>query len=148
MSIETMSVTKISEYIITRFYMDADKKAVSNLKLQKLLYFVQGEAIKQYRQCAFEEDIEAWDYGPVVRSVYDRFKVFGAGPICRDYDTPTVVGDLKAVIDTVIDRYAQCSAWRLVQETHKPNTPWYNAFNNGDDVISKSSMIQYFVKHD
>jgi uncharacterized phage-associated protein len=144
MSIETLSVTRISEYIITRFYLDKDKASISNLKLQKLLYFVQGEAIKQHGICAFEEEIEAWDYGPVVRSVYDRFKVFGAGPINRDYDTPTITGDIKIVIDTVIDKYANASAWRMVQETHKPDTPWYNAFQNGEAIISKASMIQYF----
>jgi Uncharacterized phage-associated protein len=59
---------------------------ISNLKLQKLLYYVQGFALAMYDKPLFDEDIEAWMYGPVVPCVYQEYKEFGSGAIEFDSD--------------------------------------------------------------
>ena len=93
MSFCTTTAMRVAEYIITKSY--ENRTPVSNLKLQKLLYFVQGQAIKVYGERAFTESIEAWDYGPVVRSVYLKFRIFGAGPICREYPVVSLTDETK-----------------------------------------------------
>ena len=144
MSLYQPTAMKIAEYIVTQAYEDGDP--VSNLKLQKLLYYVQGEAIKMHGEPAFKEPIEVWNYGPVVRTVYERFRIFGAGPIFRKYDTSGIIGDIKNVIDSVLAEYGNLSAWDLVQETHKPETPWSIAMENGKSTISVTSMQEFFCK--
>src|SRR5271165_1232342 len=53
---------------------------ISNLKLQKLLYYVQGYHLAFYGSELFPDPIVAWQYGPVVEGVYHNFKRFGYGP--------------------------------------------------------------------
>lgn len=50
---------------------------ISNLKMQKLLYYAQGHYLAIFDKVLFDDDIEAWKYGPVVKNVYDVFKVYG-----------------------------------------------------------------------
>ncbi|RDU60740.1 Panacea domain-containing protein [Helicobacter marmotae] len=49
---------------------------ISNLKMQKLLYLAQGHYIAVFDEPLFNDKIEAWRYGPVVKSVYDKFKKY------------------------------------------------------------------------
>ena len=64
----TYQARDIAEYII---YREASQgRTVSNLRLQKLLYFVQAQFIVQKDAPCFTERMEAWDYGPVVPEVY------------------------------------------------------------------------------
>jgi uncharacterized phage-associated protein len=51
------------------------------MKLQKLLYYAQGFAMVILGKPLFDEDFEAWDYGPVLRAVYDKFKGYGSGAL-------------------------------------------------------------------
>ena len=63
----------IARYIIK--YCKDNGYSISNLKLQKLLYFVQAQFLVTYNgRPAFEEKIEAWDFGPVVPEVYHYLK--------------------------------------------------------------------------
>lgn len=50
---------------------------MTNMRVNKLLYFAQGECLRQLGKPLFDEDMEAWDYGPVVPSVYRTYKEFG-----------------------------------------------------------------------
>ena len=54
---------------------------MTNLRLQKLLYFAQGWHLARYGKPLFDDDIEAWQYGPVVPSVYNAYKQYGRGGI-------------------------------------------------------------------
>ena len=142
MRFNTSTAMKIAEYIITVSYENGTP--VSNLKLQKMLYFVQGEALKEHGEIAFQDTIEVWNYGPVVRIVYERYRHYGASPICKQYPTPAIIGEIKSVIDKIICRYGDQSAWDLVQETHRAGTPWRVAFDNKQQTISVRTMRDYF----
>ena len=54
---------------------------ISNLKMQKLLYYAQAWHLVNFRQRLFSDPIEAWDLGPVIRSVYSKYRKHGYGPI-------------------------------------------------------------------
>lgn len=70
---------------VARYFLAlADEEAgdlVSNLKLQKLLYYAQGFHLAMTGRPLFDEPIQAWMHGPVVPAVYHAFKVYGSGPI-------------------------------------------------------------------
>lgn len=73
----------VAKYIIKR--CNDTNRIISNLKLQKLLYFVQAEFLVTTTHACFPEEIEAWDFGPVVPEVYHRYKAYSSIKInaCR-----------------------------------------------------------------
>ena len=62
------SVLDVAKYVI--FYSNEKKYDISNLKLQKILYFIQAEFLVSENEPCFYEEIEAWNFGPVVPEVY------------------------------------------------------------------------------
>jgi len=108
---------------------------LTNLKLQKLLYFAQLEHLKKTGRPLFEDKIEAWQYGPVVKSVYDWLKGCGAYVITElDADlsiADELSNDIKAFLDDFWIRYQGRSAWSLVEETHKAGSPWDTIYRRG-----------------
>jgi uncharacterized phage-associated protein len=118
---------------------------MSNLKLQKLLYYAQGFhlAIKSGYPL-FSEDVLAWTYGPVVRSVYNAFKEYDAGSIPKpaDFDPNVIPEDTAEILDDVFNVYGQFSAWRLVEMTHE-EPPWRDTELN--EVITREAMRDFFT---
>ena len=58
-----------------------DESDMTNMKLNKLLYYAQGIHLARTGHPLFRDQIEAWQHGPVVPSVYQQYKEFGAGPM-------------------------------------------------------------------
>ena len=108
---------------------------LTNLKLQKLLYFAQVKYLKETGDLLFDEPIEAWKYGPVVRSIYERLKGYGAY-VVTDFDEDTsaaeeLSADEKAFLDRFFEEYAKYSAWALVNKTHEADSPWDKIYDDG-----------------
>lgn len=135
----------IASYIIQR--CNSQNKTISNLKLQKILYFVQAEFLVTKDQPCFAEEIEAWDFGPVVPIVYQKYKIFGGGniPVLGKKANPVILsGEDQKLVNGIVDECAQYSASTLVEITHH-QTPWIEAYKNGyNRVISKESIKKYF----
>ena len=123
---------------------------ISNLKLQKVLYFVQAEFLVSTSSPCFSDTIEAWDFGPVVPAVYHRYKVYGSAiipasntPWMSIFEQPISEGD-KRLINSVVDRLIGYSAATLVNVTHN-QTPWKNAYVRGyNNPISNHSIRAFF----
>ena len=71
---------EVARYFLSLTDEDAGE-LISNLKLQKLLYYAQGFHLVIYGEPLFPETIEAWAHGPVVTSVYHQYKEYGSEPI-------------------------------------------------------------------
>ena len=72
-------VQNVAEYVIT--YSEVKDYGISNLKLQKILYLIQAYSLIHTKKPCFSEDIEAWDFGPVIPEVYRKYKQFGSTDI-------------------------------------------------------------------
>lgn len=118
--------------------------AISPMKLQKLLYYAQGFALAILGRPLFQEDFEAWQYGPVIPSVYQRYKELGNKAIPKvdleSFDHYTT--DEKKLLNEVYTVFGQYSAWALSAMTHE-TPPWRDAQPNA--VITKQSMKNYFI---
>ncbi len=66
---------------IANFFLSKKGHKITNLKLNKIVYISLGYSLHYRNRDLFEEDIEAWKYGPVIPSLYHEFKVFGSGVI-------------------------------------------------------------------
>lgn len=118
---------------------------ITNMKLQKILYYMQGFHLAMFEEPLFSEDIEAWMYGPVVPSVYDSYKESGNSPITNDEDyTPIKLqGEEEELFDQVYEAYGQFSALKLMQMTHN-EIPWKSVPTGYGSVISKEVIKKYF----
>ena len=98
-----VSATDLSNYIVLEAYRRG--RPITQLKLQKILYYIQGKHLALYRKPLFPEDIEAWAYGPVVREVYIKYVSYGALPLKPDTreDIPRLSQLEKACVDSVLD---------------------------------------------
>lgn len=113
---------------------------ITNLSLNKLVYFAQVESLKMRNGTPlFEDAIEAWAYGPVEPAVYHAFKSFGRSPVSLPdgYVEPTgdVADAASAVVDAVMQKYGSLSAFDLVNLTHRPGSAWSNTYVEGKDVV-------------
>jgi uncharacterized phage-associated protein len=80
------SALTIAKWFIA--WAEAEEEELSNLKLQKLLYYAQGHHLARFGHALFEEPIQAWSHGPVVPGVYHEYKWAGAGPLTLPDDDP------------------------------------------------------------
>lgn len=122
-----------------------DSEFITNLKLQKLLYYAQGCYLAQNDESLIKEDFLAWEHGPVIRKIYNKFRIFGSNGIQyeEDYDDK-LDEDTKVLLKKVYDRFGQYTAWKLRDMTHQ-ETPWKETERN--HVIDKMIIQNYFKEN-
>lgn len=137
-------VRDIAEYVI--WYSEKQDLGISNLKLQKILYFIQAYFLICSGKPCFCEKIEAWDFGPVVPGIYRRYKQYGGTDIPRIPEKePCLAQSDKERINKVVDKFADYSAADLTEITQK-QLPWMEAvYESKNNEISTASMKQYFA---
>lgn len=116
---------------------------MSNMKLQKMLYYQQGFHLAYFNAPLFEEDIEAWMYGPVVPCVYEYFKgngSMGLEPLTEEISLQEVE---EALFNEVFNVYGAFSASGLMNMTHQ-ESPWLTTPTGVGNIISKEKLIQFF----
>lgn len=119
---------------------------ITNLQLQKVMYYIQGQFMNEFGYRAFKEDILCWDYGPVVESVWKKFNKFGRYPIFQKFETNIQLNSKELlIIKKVLHEKLNMNIWDLVDETHS-ELPWKHAFESGHSIISNRDMEKYFVK--
>lgn len=135
----------IAKYVINKC-IDL-RRPISNLQLQKILYYIQGAYIKKTNgEILFKNKIGAWQYGPVVPDVYDEFYGYSSSNINIKYSTDELCEDIKNIIDPVIEEKSKISAWILVEQTHK-ELPWMKSYEEGrKNDITLDIMKRYFLE--
>lgn len=116
---------------------------ISNLKLQKLLYYAQGSFLAVKDKPLFTDEIVAWQHGPVVENIYHEYKANGANGIRfdEDFDFSQFTDEENELLSEVYDTFGQYSAWKLRNMTHN-EAPWKSTSLNS--VISQEKIKQYF----
>jgi uncharacterized phage-associated protein len=117
---------------------------VTNLKLQKLLYYTQAVCLVRYDKPAFDDEIQAWDYGPVIPSVYKRFKRTRANVKINPPVPMHLDGEVMLSADMAIDYYGPMDGARLIRETHGER-PWREAYKEGyNSPITNEAIKDYY----
>lgn len=117
---------------------------ISNLKLQKLLYFMQGFHLAWFGAPLFNERMEAWTYGPVVPVVFQEFKRYKQRAINpeRYSDSLVLSGEEQQLFDRVYSEYNRFSAVTLMNMTHTEG-PWKN--HGIGDEITNEELRTFFL---
>lgn len=134
----------ISEYII--WYSNKIGVPVNNLRLQKLLYFVQAEFMVSKNSPCFLDKIEAWAWGPVVPSVHQKYKVFSASsiPVARKVCSSHIDKKDRELINGIVEQCNQYSTSSLAEITQN-QMPWERAYYSvASKGIQPESLKEFF----
>jgi len=103
-------MTDVASYICSR-YMRENNKRIDEMKLHKLMYFAQREALVQTNDILFQNEFEAWKYGPVLPVLRGLYK-----QDAFDYDYSNAY--LDRIMDNVFSEYAHILPWSLSMISH------------------------------
>lgn len=128
-------------------------KPLSNLRLQRLLYFLQGYSYQRVDRPLFPESFEVWTKGPAIRECYGSYMSYGLDPIPSWLGTTVLhvnegvdVDDVKEYILKVFKWADKYRTGNLVAMAMNQNSPWFAVWNNG---LGKYSHIpeEYLRKY-
>ena len=142
----TYKALDIANKILARATNNEYEDLISNMKLQKLLYYQQGFHLAYFGTPLFDEEIEAWMYGPVVPSVYTHFRENGNKGIEYNNEVVELTGNKEeALFNEVYKIYGGYSALGLMEMTHS-ESPWKSTNVGNGNIISKDKLRGFFKK--
>lgn len=147
---------------------DAQGKKLTNMQLQKLVYFAHGWMLAAFGERLTEEDPQAWDNGPVYRDLWEHMRNLGKRPVSKKLspdDTNPFISLIKdhkpaspyeanlsveeqQILDAVWERYGNYGAFKMSDMTHQPGTPWDQVYyNHGRNAPITSELIEeHYIK--
>ena len=157
-------MNRYSALAVAKFILSL--QPMTNLRLQKTLYFIQVAFLLTREQGIFRDEIEAWEYGPVVPSVYSEYKYTSkriltynreqelemintfrnlgiqSGNVIEEVDMLERDNESVRLINEMINRLKGFSDWQLVEKSHTYDI-WRNHFNSSDNVMSEQEILDY-----
>jgi uncharacterized phage-associated protein len=153
----------LAKAVANEFIELAGGRDLSPMKLQKLVYFAHGWYLAITDKALIQEDVEAWQFGPVIPELYQEFKHYGSGDVSRPslelggggrfvpriahlQEDPDAERAME-VIRSVWEHYGRYSAIKLSNATHMAGTPWslhYSPMNLSSTVIPNEEIGDYF----
>ena len=115
---------------------------VTNLSINKILYFVHGTFLAHFSTPLIRESVEAWEFGPVYREIYRQFRNFEKTAIRGRAKRLDLASGCMVTFDhrpspeeyssmrPVLDFYLRIPAWKLVELSHEPGSPWDQVWNH------------------
>jgi uncharacterized phage-associated protein len=153
---------------IANFFIDLAQESgepLSPMKLQRLVYFANGWNLAIRGSSLIDEPVEAWSFGPIIRSLYEEFKKYGEEPITekalamkhssdvhpmarhgRTY-VPSIAADdatgafTRSLLNKIWEVYGPYSAIQLTNMTHDPESPWYRVHQMHQASTSKKEVL-------
>ncbi len=118
----------IAKYFILRAYQDGRENQMTNMKVQKLLYYTQCLHLALYEEPLFAENIEAWRYGPVCPPAYRYYSKFEAQqlPIPQQDIINLFTEEIRELLEEVWQYFGVYHSYDLSDMTHS-EFPWKKA---------------------
>lgn len=154
------NVIDVASYIIN--YSNEIGSPVNNLKLQKLLYYVQAAALVKTNHMCFDSKIVAWKLGPAVPEAYHYYAEYGRDDIPNQEGYKTIKLDnktlrmsytqpveidytIKRIIRNVVDSYSNITNPLELSRRTRNDDPWKNTSLNHE--IKCDAIHSYYAKH-
>ena len=139
----------ISAFTAARKTCELSGWSISNLHLQKILYFAHMIYMgRNDGQPLIREAFEAWEYGPVVPVVYHDAKGYGSGPIRMGFYNDEVISGMpeEAELEEAWNALSMRTVSELINSTHRPGGAWHKHFTSGmrDVVIPNKDIFQEY----
>jgi uncharacterized phage-associated protein len=133
-----------SRYFIMRAYKDRLEAGMTNMKVQKLLYYSQSLHLALYDEPLFAEEIQAWRYGPVCPPAYRFYSEFEANqlPVPEQESLKDIPSEKKELLEKVWEFFGGYHAFGLSDMTHL-EFPWQNARKNLPSDARSTEQIRH-----
>lgn len=145
---------------IANFFLDLAKARgdkISPMKLQKLVYYAHGWFAGYTGKPLINESVEAWQYGPVIPSLYREFKQFGSGEIgvkasvmdgfeIVEVPPPEDEG-MRKFLTSVWESYGKYTGIALSEMTHAAGSPWHETWKANQGVRGVDIPFELVAKH-
>ncbi|ULO03772.1 type II toxin-antitoxin system antitoxin SocA domain-containing protein [Campylobacter sp. RM12651] len=122
-------------------YCHENNHKITNLQLQKILYFLQAQNIKFHNEPLFEDDFEAFQYGAIIYEVYNNYSRYAAHAIADDITDRL---ELSYKQKSLIENCMNLNPFKLVDINTQVGGAWYKTFNNGvgiGEIIPKKHIL-------
>lgn len=144
-------------------FCDTQGRGVTNLALQKLVYFCHVWSLIDLGRPLVRHKFEAWEFGPVLPYLYREFRNFDRTPIVgratridpTDGKRQIVAYAFDSATDSLLVRiapfYSRMRAADLVELSHAEGGPWYCVWHHGGSVnpgmkIDDTSIVAFYSK--
>lgn len=140
-----MRALDLAAHVINRC-MDLGEPT-THFKLQKMLYILEVKSLVHSGKSLIDENFEAWDYGPFLRSIYDKYSYMAACEInVRQKTNHELPSDQRNAIINNIDELAGMNLWELAQISMEPDTPWAKVYEKDKEVKIPNQLIVSYAK--
>ena len=119
----------VARYFIIKAYEEDIEADMTNMKVQKLLYYAQSLHLAMYDEPLFDEEIQAWRYGPVCPPAYRFYSEFEAKQLPipdKEESLRAIPEEKKVLLEEVWEYFGGYHAYRLSDMTHH-EIPWKKA---------------------
>ncbi|MDY3205918.1 MAG: DUF4065 domain-containing protein [Arcobacter sp.] len=147
---ENISVFDIADFFIRiasqKMIDDNLSEGITHLKLQKILYFAQAVYLSIYNKALFNEEIQSWQYGPVIKEVYSKYSRKGNSTITTsNFEYKIDDKKIAEFLKSVWELFGKYSAYELINITHN-HAPWKESYVKGckDIIIEKKVLRDYY----
>ena len=121
----------------------ASGDSVTPMQLLKLVYIAHGWMLGLYGRPLIRDDVEAWQYGPVIPRLYNAVRQFRSQPVVGPLSAADEILDRQemSVVDQVYDIYGKLTGPHLSRMTHAKGTPWQLTYKPGEFGLDISNDI-------
>lgn len=142
----------IADYIISHYCKE--DKAIIFMKLQILIFYCQAWYLAENKTSLFDDDFEAWVFGPVNRSLFERFGGWLYKPILihdirPDFDKNSIDLDARILIDEILYKYEDFDSCQLIDMVRR-ELPWkftrkgLNPAEKCNKIINKNLIMKFY----
>ena len=139
---------EIAKYIVS--YEWEHKRIVSNLRLQRLLYFIQKTFLGEKEIPCFREDIEAWSCGPIIYNVFHEYLPYGNAliPLSEGEKLTRILTEDKKLINEVLEMGSNYSSSNLLDLICTGPTAWRKTYQEGQrNIISLQALYEDYTNN-
>jgi len=146
------SAIDVANFYITLFRDSEDP--MTKVRIQKFMYYAQAQTLVRLGHPLFDEDFEAWHYGPVIPSVSSCFRhtedMNPIGETYGNYDVHIFSSEELEILMDVAKYCGKYSTGELSERTHVVGGPWASVHTEDGKaaIIPKSSIKNYYSEHE
>ncbi|MBR9864893.1 MAG: SocA family protein [Rhodobacteraceae bacterium] len=126
------------------------QESLTPMQLLKLVYIAHGWMLALYNRPLIRDDVQAWQYGPVIPSLYNKIRRFKSGPVTQvsAEEGETLDHAEVSIVRQVYEKYGHLSGPALSRLTHADGTPWHITYvpHSFGDVIPNDLIEDHYSR--
>ncbi len=120
-------------------------ESLTPMQILKLTYIAHGWMLGLYKRPLIKDEVQAWQYGPVISTLYNKLRNYRSAPVLRivPYGDETLDEKEANIVKQVYDKYGHLSGPALSRLTHAKDTPWDLIYEKGSfGLVISNDLIE------